>query len=154
MAPLLARGFAGATQLDFVNREENIWAQMDFNLLREIHKRHPECVFLLPTRPVADHVQSIMNWNLHMPHPFHKLITQYEVPGLPAGVGAHAQELADWIEWHQARVRELCYGWPFLEFDIRRNPGAQLSKVLGVSVRRWMWNLRNPRLNGKRQGER
>jgi len=152
LAYLDETGFNGATQLDFVNDVVSVWAQMEYAMLEEVHARHPDCWFLLPTRPLRDHVRSIQNYARGR---FFSRITRQGAPGLPPGAAKDPDLLGNWITRHYAGIRELCRGWNFVEFDIRESsePARVLHETLGVRVS-WRWRQRNHSLDGTRVGER
>ncbi len=138
-------GIDAVTQLDFVNPQVNVWAQLDYGLLERVRERYPDLLFILQKRNIADTIASIDAWQN-----FRDLITRYRVPGLPAGVGADDRDLERWIEAHYAEIRSRFGAGRFVEFDIA-DPAAPdiLSAALGIPLT-W-WGRQRPRPSSHHQ---
>jgi len=128
--------FAAITQADVCLPKEklNFWPNLDFAVLRQIRRYHPECVFILNYREPRLTADSIRRWG-----DLRQRIKQSDIPGLPAGYGGNDEQLIAWIENHFAAVRHFFKDDPkFLELDIAA-PDApyKLGDALGVELKWW-----------------
>lgn len=113
----------------------NLWPQLELPVLDAIRHHHPDCLFLLNTRPVNNWIRSLTNWK-----DLRQRMTDAEIPYLPAGIGGKDEELRDWIEGHWQRMREFFKDDRFIEINVENGPdcGAVLSALLGREIR-WPW---------------
>ena len=115
----------------------NMWPQMNPGLIDAVRKYHPECVFVLNTRPVSHWIRSISQWK-----DFRQRLTEANIPGLPPGVGAHDEDLRTWITGHWERMRSIFTNdrQHFVEIDIEDPAQCEerLSAALGREIR-WPW---------------
>lgn len=131
--PVLESGFEAATQLDFVTSEIGVYAQLEYGMLAALVSHHPGVQYLVPTRPVVEHVASIDRWQN-----YRDLLVAHDLPNLPAGVGSTDAELAGWIGGHYKSLGRM-FGDRLHAFDIRVGSEAKeaLSCALGRPVPWW-----------------
>lgn len=122
------------TQADFISEHRSYWPQMDAALVHAIASHHPECRFLLLTRPVAKIADSIMRWR-----DLSDRLEALGAPGLPPGHAGEIDALTTWIDGHFRNVRRWFKDDPrFLELDIE-DPEApnRLGQFLRVEIAWW-----------------
>lgn len=123
------------TQADICLPENglNHWPNLDFDIIRKIEERHPDCLFILNYREPASTVSSIKRWNTMQDR-----FTRSDIPGLPRGKGRD-NELVDWIQQHMAAVRQFFDGKDnFIEIDIADHQAPLLlGQKLGVELAWW-----------------
>ena len=108
-----------------VNCAHSIWPQM--TLLRELDHQYPGSKFILNTRPIQDHVNSINNWGS-----LRKRLIYSNVPGLPPGNGETGTELAQWIANHNKAVRMYFRGRSkdFMESKLSQTTAVEICNFL------------------------
>ena len=127
------REYDAIAQADICHYGLNYWPQLDFALLHQIRRLYPDCLFLLPTRPIDKIVASMRAWG-----DLTDRLTAHDIPGLPAGRGSRDDELKRWILTHWEACRSHFAGSRFLELDIERSDARQmLSNALGVELKWW-----------------
>lgn len=111
----------------------NCWPNLDFNVIKKIQEKHPDCLFVLNYRDPRKTVSSMGRWG-DMKQRFKKS----EIPGLPAGSGSD-KELEEWIVAHMNKVREFFAGSSnFVEIDIEDESAPnKLSEKLGIKLAWW-----------------
>lgn len=112
----------------------NFWPQLDFDLLRQIREHHPTCWFLLNRRDPVKVCDSIDRWPS-----LRQRITEADIPGLPAGVGADDDDMIAWIEGHYAACHEHLGSDPyFADIDIESDATPErLGQLLGIPIEGW-----------------
>lgn len=113
--------YEAITQMDaHINRTWLGWfPQVDIPEL--ICRQYPDAKFLLPTRPIEDHLDSIANWNQG---DYRERLRNFGITNLWALITDHYQ-----------RVRRIFAGAPnFYEFDITRANDSELSAFIGTAV--------------------
>ena len=121
-----------------------LWPAFSPVFLQTLRQYHPELIILLNTRNAQDWVSSIRRWK-----DLRKRIIKADLPFLPSGQGSKDEELAQWIEGHNNRVRELFAGDPyFIEVAIEdENTPDILSERLGIKLN-W-WGIENANKKGQ-----
>jgi hypothetical protein len=120
-------------QADICHYGLNYWPQLDFALLHQIRRLYPDCLFLLPTRPIEKLVASMRAWG-----DLTNRLSTHDIPGLPAGRGKSDDDLKRWILAQWEACRSHFGDGRFLELDIERPDARQvLSSALGVELKWW-----------------
>mgnify|MGYP001615841871 CR=1 FL=1 len=114
-------------------QDVNVWPQFHTKLLRSLRHYHPDCVFVLNTRPVEHWIASVTAWK-----DLRQRLTDADIPGLRPGRGVKDEELRRWVEGHWLTMRKLFADDlnHFVEIDIE-NTGqceARLTAALGQRI--------------------
>jgi hypothetical protein len=129
-------GVDALTQMDVClpGKGLNHWPNLDFNVLLAIRRLHPGCLLVLNRRDPQAIARSMVGWN-----EMNRRLARLDVPGLPAGFGASAEDLVAWIENHYRAAAMAFAGDPrFLDLDIAAAEApARLGAALGVEIRWW-----------------
>lgn len=120
---------------------QSYWPLFIPGLLREIRKHNPDTWICLNTRNPEQWVVSIRRWK-----DLYGRMAKADLPFLPPGLGGTDEELVQWIEGHNDRVRALFKGDKyFLEVAIEdpQTP-RKLEKALGKKLPWWGVMNANP----------
>ena len=101
------------------------WPQI--TLLRELDYQYPGSRFILNSRPIQDHIESISHWgNLR------ERLIDSSIPGLPPGKGGTDEELGKWIENHNQGVRDYFQGrgQDFMEMKLGETSAFEVCQFL------------------------
>jgi hypothetical protein len=113
VADLLYRGYFGTgdpgallpdytaiAEMNMLRGGRSLWPQADFGLLLALRAHHPGLRFVATRRPPEAIAASMLRWN----NLGQTRLPARDVPGLPAGYGRNAGELARWIGAHHAAL--------------------------------------------------
>jgi hypothetical protein len=116
--------------------------------LDELHKEHPDAVFILNQRNIVHWVRSVKNWK-GMRTPM-----DVRMAGCAAGpTSPNATNLAQWYCDHVQRIRQFVNDHPthtLIELDIESNAtGKRLADFFGLNESNWKHQNQNAALKNK-----
>jgi len=118
----------------------NFWPNLDFAVLLEIRRHHPECAFILNVRDTNKLISSITRWG-----DLKLRCAVSDIIGLPVNFGEDDVHLHNWIEGHYRACRTIFSNDQlFFELDIDKpDAPAVLQKALGVELKWWGTHNKN-----------
>ncbi|MEL7163874.1 MAG: sulfotransferase [Pseudomonadota bacterium] len=128
-------GFDAIAEMSALGQGRNFWPQTDWGLLDAIRTRYPQAKFLLSERNPDDVADSMLRWNSLGTD----RLPRHPVPGLPAGYGTSAAELARWVAGHYAFCRRVFAGsGQFLAYDpAAPDAAARIGTFIGRDLPWW-----------------
>ena len=132
------------TQIDFTFPPNRCYYPQ-VEVLEEMHRYHPDMVFILNTRNVSRWVKSVKNWST-----MKNRMAKCNITGFPRGVGNDDAELTKWYLDHYQRVRDFAKQHPsmnFVEVDIESpDAGKYMESIFNISADCWGHANENPRV--------
>lgn len=126
--------FDAITQADYQTVDVSYWPQMDYAVIRQIIRAHPDCKLVLLMRHPEKVADSIMRWG-DFPH----RLFRAGAPGLPVGHATNHRNILTWITGHYAVCRGMLGNYKnYVEIDIEAPDARELlAKAVGTELPWW-----------------
>ena len=103
-----------------------IWPQLTWFKL--LYYQYPDSLFILNYRNIENHIKSINNW-----YDMRQRFIEYDIPGLPKGIGVNDTDIKNWILLHYHNVEEFFGKYSpqsLLTYDIEQDNVTKLEQFL------------------------
>lgn len=120
------KSFEAVTQMDLVSPPE-ICFFPQISLFESIYRAYPEALYLLPTRNLNDHIESLKSWN---GGDFARRLSTFGITNLAEWILRHYDHVTEFFAWEKFIFRKL----NFFTFDIATVTDEDLSSMIGRPV--------------------